>query len=108
MRPLRGTGTPLVAVRAFARRAIALDEVLPGVNRLAVLDVLMPWLRDLSDAPMLTEQECVEYSRCDWLRGRHVTEPVAGVVQGLAPDGALSVRTADGVERVVGGGVVTA
>ncbi len=92
----------------IARRAIALDEVLPGVSRMAVLDALMPWLLDLSDAPTLTEQECVEYSRCDWLRGRHVTEPVAGVVQGLDPDGALLVRTADGVERVVGGGVVTA
>lgn len=88
--------------------AIALDEVLPGITRLAVLDVLMPWLRDLSDAPTLTEQERVEYARFDWLQGRHITEPVAGVAQGLDRDGALLVQTPQGVDRIVGGGVVTA
>jgi len=92
----------------IASRAIALDEVLPGVTRLAVLDALMPWLRDLSDAPTLTEQECVEYARSDWLQGRHITAPVGGAVQGLDRDGALLVQTAEGLERVVGGGVVTA
>jgi biotin-(acetyl-CoA carboxylase) ligase len=92
----------------IASRAIALDEVLPGITRLTVLDALMPWLRDMSDAPMLTEQECVEYARSDWLQGRHITEPVGGVVQGLDRDGALLVQTAEGIERVMGGGVVTA
>ncbi len=92
----------------IASRAIALDEVLPGVTRLAVLDALMPWLRDLSDEPTLTEQECVEYARSDWLQGRHITEPVGGAVQGLDRDGALLVQTAEGLERVMGGGVVTA
>lgn len=92
----------------IAQRAIALDEVLPGVNRLAVLDALMPWLRDLSDAPTLTEQECFEYSRADWLRGRHVTAPITGAVQGLDRDGALLIQTTEGVERVLGGGIVTA
>lgn len=92
----------------IAPRAIALDEVLPGITRLAVLDALMPWLRKLSDAATLTEQECVEYARSDWLQGRQITAPVGGAVQGLDRDGALLVQTGEGLERIVGGGVVTA
>lgn len=92
----------------LAEHAIALDTVLPGVDRLAVLDALMPWLRELSDAPSLTEQECLEFGRADWLVGRKLREPVVGRAVGIAGDGALLVETECGIERVVGGHIVTA
>lgn len=94
--------------REIADRAIALDEVLPGIGRLKVLDALMPWLRGLADRPTLGEHECFEFGRCDWLAGRPVLEPVAGTAQGIDRDGALLVETLEGIERVVGGTIVTA
>jgi BirA family biotin operon repressor/biotin-[acetyl-CoA-carboxylase] ligase len=92
----------------LAKQAIALDAVLPGVDRLAVLDALMPWLRDLTDAPELTERECLEFGLSDWLAGRQLREPVAGRAAGICGDGALLVETERGVERVVGGHIVAA
>ena len=91
-----------------ADRAIALDTVLPGIGRLAVLDALMPWLRGLADAPRLDERECFEVGRCDWLAGRRVLGPVAGTACGIDCEGALLVKTQGGIERVVGGTVVAA
>jgi BirA family biotin operon repressor/biotin-[acetyl-CoA-carboxylase] ligase len=92
----------------LAGQAITLDAVLPGVDRLAVLDALMPWLRDLADGPALNEHECLEFGRSDWLAGRRLLEPVAGRAAGISGDGALLVQTGCGVERVVGGHIVTA
>ncbi len=85
-----------------------MEEARPGIDRLTVLEAIMPWLQDLSDLPSLTLQECEEYRRYDWLDGRRVLEPVAGEPAGIDQDGALLIHTASGVERIVGGGVVTA
>ena len=92
----------------IAGRAISLDEVLPGVARLTVLDALMPWLRDLSDRPTLDESECLEFGQCDWLADRAVRKPVEGTARGVDRTGALVVETPDGMEHVVGGNVVPA
>jgi BirA family biotin operon repressor/biotin-[acetyl-CoA-carboxylase] ligase len=88
--------------------AAALDEVLHDVTRLAVLERLVPRLRALHDAAELDEAELGSYERHDWLSGRAVSEPVNGIARGVAPDGALLVETEVGLERIVGGGVVTA
>ncbi len=92
----------------IADRAISLDEVLPGVERLTVLDALVPWLRDISDRPTLDESECLEFGQCDWLVGRAVRGPAEGTASGIDRTGALLIETTHGVEHVVGGNVVPA
>ncbi len=92
----------------IAGRAISLDEVLPGVERLMVLDALMPWIRDLCDGPILDESECLEFGQCDWLVDRAIREPVEGTARGVDRTGALVVETPSGIEHVVGGNVVPA
>ncbi len=103
-----GINVPGPLPAEIAGRAISLDEVLPGVARLTVLDALMPWLRDLSDRPTLDERECLEFGQCDWLADRAVREPVEGTARGVDRTGALVVETPDGMEHVVGGNVVPA
>jgi BirA family biotin operon repressor/biotin-[acetyl-CoA-carboxylase] ligase len=88
--------------------AVSLDAVLPDATRILVLEQLLPALHDLSDEPMLSDRERSSYAQIDWLMGRRLREPVAGVAEGLAADGALLVKTPEGVRRVVGGGVVAA
>ncbi len=89
-------------------RAISLDEVLPGVERLMVLDALMPWIRALCDRPILDESECLEFGQCDWLVDRAIREPVEGTARGVDRTGALVVETPNGTEHVVGGNIVPA
>jgi BirA family biotin operon repressor/biotin-[acetyl-CoA-carboxylase] ligase len=90
---------------ALSPNAVALDEVCAGVTRVAVLERLVPRLARLSDAPTLTEDERASYGRRDWLAGRHLAEPVAGVAKGVAASGALLVEAVDGVRQVVGGSI---
>ena len=88
--------------------AIAADEVLNGISRLAVLDELVPALRWLPRAPKLSPNERDQFQSRDWLWGRELKEPVGGIARGVEPDGALLVETERGVERLVGGTIVTA
>jgi BirA family biotin operon repressor/biotin-[acetyl-CoA-carboxylase] ligase len=88
-----------------AGKAVALDEVRPGVTRVAVLEALMPRLHQLADGPALSETERAAYRRYDWLAGREVVEPVRGKVLGVDVDGALLVGSARGPERVLAGTV---
>lgn len=88
--------------------AIALDEVRPDVNRVAVLERLVPRLHVLPDVARLTEDEQATFVRHDWLRGRRLTEPVVGTAVGIDREGALLVETEQGVERIVGGGIAAA
>jgi BirA family transcriptional regulator, biotin operon repressor / biotin---[acetyl-CoA-carboxylase] ligase len=77
---------------AVARRAVALDEWLPAVQRLDVLDRLVPALAGLaSGEPVLSERECTAFAARDWLQGRQLRLPAAGRARGLRPDGALLV-----------------
>ena len=41
--------------------------------------------------PTLTEAECRAFAERDWLRGREIRAPAAGLARGLATDGALLV-----------------
>src|SRR5204862_410299 len=77
---------------AVASRAIALEERLPDVRRIDVLDRLVPALvRGATLDPALSEAECAAFALRDWLRGRQLRSPAAGRAGGLRPDGALLV-----------------
>ncbi len=89
-----------------AHRAIALDELQPGITRLQVLEALVPRLHQLAEGPTLSEVERAAYRRYDWLAGRDVVEPVPGRVFGVDADGALIVETHRGPRRVLAGTVV--
>lgn len=85
----------------LAGRAIALREVLPGVRRLDLLDRLVPGLLPLTTHhAALTEAECAEFARRDWLHGRQIRAPVSGRAAGIGPDGALRVDTGGGTTMV--------
>lgn len=88
-------------------RAVALDQVIPEVSRLAVLEHLMPRLHCMKQAPLLGSDEQVEYQQLDWLRGREVISPLRGQAIGVDQDGALVVETPEGRKRIVAGSVVT-
>jgi BirA family biotin operon repressor/biotin-[acetyl-CoA-carboxylase] ligase len=85
----------------LAARAIALNELLPDVRRIDVLDRLVPALVPLTThhAP-LTESECTAFARRDWLRGRQLRTPISGRAAGVRPDGALLVDTGAGTTMV--------
>ena len=77
---------------AVARRAVALEEWLPAVRRLDVLDRLVPALAALaSGEAALSERECAAFAARDWLQGRQLRSPAAGRARGLRADGALLV-----------------
>ena len=75
---------------ALRDRAIALGEIARGVTRVAVLEAVVPRLMALATAP-------AELHPATQLRFLASRWPAAGPeVAGLAPDGALLVRGADG------------
>jgi BirA family transcriptional regulator, biotin operon repressor / biotin---[acetyl-CoA-carboxylase] ligase len=77
---------------AVARRAVALSEWLPSIRRLDVLDLLVPALGRLASGDAaLSERECAAFAARDWLLGRQLRSPAAGLARGLRPDGALLV-----------------
>jgi BirA family biotin operon repressor/biotin-[acetyl-CoA-carboxylase] ligase len=95
------------------------DARLPGgrladrVGALAVEDVLEPLVAALrrvdSSGAALSAEEITAFGARDWLRGRAITEPLAGIAEGVDPSGALLVRTPGGaVDRVRAGTVVPA
>ncbi len=88
--------------------AIALDEVVSSATRIVVLEQLVPRLHALSDEPELTDEECLAFSRYDWLSGKQLRDPVVGLARGIGADGSLLVETGEGLERIVGGTIVTA
>jgi hypothetical protein len=54
----------------------------------------------------LTDGEQARFAARDWLRGRALDAPVAGTAAGVADDGALLVRRADGTTVPVRAGSV--
>ncbi len=88
-----------------AHRAVALDQVQPGITRLQVLEALMPRLHQLVEGATLSEAERAAYRRYDWLAGRDVVQPVAGRVWGVDADGALVVEVRGEHRRVLAGTV---
>ncbi|MGD2135439.1 MAG: biotin--[acetyl-CoA-carboxylase] ligase [Gemmatimonadales bacterium] len=89
-------------------RAVALDEERPSVSRVAVLERLVPRLHRLPDRLELTEGELRQFHMHDWLADRRIDAPVRGRARGIDAEGALLVETDNGMERIVGGGIVAA
>jgi BirA family biotin operon repressor/biotin-[acetyl-CoA-carboxylase] ligase len=91
----------------IAAQAAALQDVKPDITRIEVLEQLVPRLQRVSRSPKMNGNERERYSRHDWLRGRRLRNPISGTAAGIDEDGALLVDTDHGVERVVGGSIVT-
>ncbi|HWA15781.1 MAG TPA: hypothetical protein VG817_05070, partial [Gemmatimonadales bacterium] len=91
-------------------RATRLGAVAPGLqpdHLLAPMIAAIDGAASLSG--MLTPAEVDAFHRRDWLLGRHVVEPVAGVADGVEADGRLRVIAADGsVTHLRNGGVIPA
>jgi BirA family biotin operon repressor/biotin-[acetyl-CoA-carboxylase] ligase len=91
----------------LAGSATCLSSVLPALTPAALAEPVVAALRavDAAAGP-LTEQERDRFARRDWLRGRSVEAPEPGVAVGIAADGALLVRRADGTTAAVRTGTV--
>ncbi|HEU5040404.1 MAG TPA: biotin--[acetyl-CoA-carboxylase] ligase [Gemmatimonadales bacterium] len=93
--------------QALRDTAAALGEHLPALTPEMALDLVLPGLRSLAGgAPRLDDRERHALARRDWLRGRRLLEPVAGVAAGIGDDGALLVRRPGGGLAEVRAGTV--
>jgi BirA family biotin operon repressor/biotin-[acetyl-CoA-carboxylase] ligase len=80
-----------------------------SVTRVAVLEAVLPAVRTAAAATgPLTDAELATWATADRLAGRRILEPVAGVVQGISPDGALAVRTDAGLTTCHSGHIIFA
>lgn len=78
----------------MADRAVRLQDHRGDVQRLAVLDRLIPPLLRLTPTDIrLTEAEVAAFAGRDWLQGRQLRAPLFGRASGVRPDGALLVDT---------------
>lgn len=85
------------------------DVLRPGTTRLDLLDSVIRRLRERLDerSRTLTPTERTAYETRDWLRGRRLREPLAGVARGIDDHGHLLVEDASGiVSRTIAGRVV--
>jgi BirA family transcriptional regulator, biotin operon repressor / biotin---[acetyl-CoA-carboxylase] ligase len=82
---------------SLAASATYLGATGRAITPAALIDPLVRALRevDVGSGP-LTPAEQARFARRDWLHGRVIERPAAGVADGIAPDGALRIRTADG------------
>ena len=72
----------------------------PGPGRAHVLAAIVGAVRAACAAPgWLTDDEVQRYARRDLLVGRRVLAPAEGTVLGIAPSGAIILRTAHGTEQ---------
>jgi BirA family transcriptional regulator, biotin operon repressor / biotin---[acetyl-CoA-carboxylase] ligase len=80
-----------------------------AVHRLDVLSAVVPAIRlAASGRGPLSVDEVGDWHSRDVSVGRTVVAPAAGVVRGLAPDGALLVQTAEGDSRCSSGSLIFA
>jgi BirA family biotin operon repressor/biotin-[acetyl-CoA-carboxylase] ligase len=91
-------------------RATRLSTVAPG---LAPEHLVAPLVAAIDGAAsrngVLATTEVDAFHRRDWLLGRTIVQPVAGIADGVEADGQLRVRTADGtITHLRNGGVVPA
>jgi BirA family transcriptional regulator, biotin operon repressor / biotin---[acetyl-CoA-carboxylase] ligase len=91
----------------LAGTAIHLASVLPSAAPESLAQPVAAALRavDAAAGP-LTETERARFATRDWLRGRAISAPEPGTAAGIAPDGALLVRRADGTTAAVRAGTV--
>jgi BirA family biotin operon repressor/biotin-[acetyl-CoA-carboxylase] ligase len=68
-----------------------------GAVRLSVLDAIIPAMRGAArGGAALTSAELDDWRSRDWLDGRRITAPVAGVIGGILPTGELLINTPSG------------
>jgi BirA family biotin operon repressor/biotin-[acetyl-CoA-carboxylase] ligase len=81
----------------------------PGTTRAQLIAAVVPAIRAAAagSGPLLAA-ELAEFARRDLARGRALRDPLVGIADGLAADGALLVRTSDGVRRAQHGSLVFA
>jgi BirA family biotin operon repressor/biotin-[acetyl-CoA-carboxylase] ligase len=91
----------------LAARAARLKDVLPGATVEALVEPVIGAVREVDAAAgPLTDGEHARFAARDWLRGRRILAPVAGTPTGVADDGALLVRQADGTTTQVRAGTI--
>jgi BirA family biotin operon repressor/biotin-[acetyl-CoA-carboxylase] ligase len=91
----------------LAASATSLSRAAPGLTRDDVAGPVAEALRGVDAAAgPLTALERRRFAERDWLLGRELAAPVAGRAAGLASDGALLVRQADGTVTSVRAGTV--
>lgn len=77
--------------------AISFADERPDISTEMLVEPVVSVLRQLDlGNPLLSPAELAQFARRDWLRGRAVSDPVAGTAAGLREDGALLVRSTDG------------
>ncbi len=82
---------------ALADSAIALATAAPGVAPDALAAPLAAAIAEAGSAQgLLTPEELESFRARDWLRGKRISVPAPGLVEGIASDGSLLVRTANG------------
>lgn len=87
------------------RHAVGLEST--GVSRNDALLAIVPALRRAASlGGPLTAAELDAFSSRDLARGRRITEPVPGAVNGINASGALLVLTTDGLTTVQAGSLV--
>jgi BirA family biotin operon repressor/biotin-[acetyl-CoA-carboxylase] ligase len=92
---------------ALAETATALASILPTLTSDALVVPMVEALRRVDAAAgSLGDGERARFARRDWLRGRVLATPVAGIADGLAADGALLVRGPDGTTTAVRSGTI--
>jgi BirA family biotin operon repressor/biotin-[acetyl-CoA-carboxylase] ligase len=91
----------------LAEVATTLADHAPGIVPDSLVEpVVATVVATETDSARLSEQELERFEALDWLLGRSVRSPVAGVAAGIASDGALRVALADGRELAVRAGPV--
>jgi biotin-(acetyl-CoA carboxylase) ligase len=92
-----------------ALRGVAanLKERLPDISAASLAEPMAAAVRAAAaESARLTPAELDLFAGLDWLRGRRLKSPAAGVAAGIAADGSLRVATDSGHERPVRTGPV--
>jgi len=94
-----------VRVPADQTRAAGLESA--GVSRNEALMAIVPALRRAARASgPLTDDELESFDERDLARGRRITSPARGMVQGINAAGALLVLTSEGMAAIQAGSLV--
>ncbi|MBA3521377.1 MAG: biotin--[acetyl-CoA-carboxylase] ligase [Gemmatimonadales bacterium] len=100
-------GIGLNVVNPVPDGGVRLGERHPGLTPERLLPGLLTRLRalDAGNVP-LTAEELRHFAARDWLCGRRIKAPVAGVAEGIGEDGALLVRGSGGATTALRAGSV--
>ncbi len=85
--------------------AARLADVVPGLGPDDLLVAVLSAVRGVSGGERLDAGEVAEFGRRDWLRGRTLSGPIAGLAAGVAADGTLRVAGQAGERHLRSGPV---